>query len=253
MRGERENKCLNMVKDFLYKNNISFYCHNKSEIIKLISSVNKNPVDSEFPDFISKYCLIEHFQVTGSKETRKGAKHSINQNTFIKQVKTQTNIFYENINKTIASNKLVLQKSQATYNHYTYQNFEKSFKKNYEKHLKSLEKYNGKKDKVIFLIEYNGAPLTCVLNQKVIGFYKLSEDVNLLKYIYDFRDSIHYIIFIDGQHCQIIETELIDDLLKKIPQKIAFGSGRYIDSYVNIFFDCVDGSKEFLMEKISDE
>lgn len=253
MRGEKEARCLNMVKDFLFKNNISFYCDNKLEIIKLISSVKKNPVSSEFPDFISKHCLIEHFQVTSSKETRKGAEHCINQNKFLKDIKTQTNNFYEDMNKTMPTNKLVVQKSQATYNYYTYQNYEKSFKKNWEKHIKSLEKYNVKKDKAIFLIEYNGAPLTCIRNQKVPESYNFSEDVNLLEYIYGFRDRIHYVIFIDGQHCQIIETKLIDNLVKMIPKEIAFENGRYINHHVNVFFDCVDGSIEFLMEKTSDE
>lgn len=245
MRGEKEERCLNMVKDFLYKNNIYFFCDNKLEIIKLISSVKKNPASSEFPDFISKHCLIEHFQVTSSKETRKGAEHCINQNKFLKDIKTQTNNFYEDMNKTMPSNKLVVQKSQATYNYYTYQNYEKSFKKNWEKHIKSLEKYKEKKDKAIFLIEYKGAPLTCILNQKVLGSYKFCEDVNLLKYIYDFRDRIHYVIYIDDEHCQVIETNLIDNLVKIIPKEIVFGNGRYINRHVNIFFDCVYGNKEF--------
>lgn len=132
---------------------------------------------------------------------------------------------------------------------YNYDMYQKSFKKNWENHIDSLNKYNGKKDIGIFLIEYKGALLSKRRKEKVIGFYKLSEDNNFLRYMYSFKDKIHYVIFTDGQNCQVIETSLIPKLIKEVPEGISIGSGRYIHTNLNLFIDVVDIKQEFVMEK----
>ena len=67
--------------------------------------------------------------------------------------------------------------------------------------------------------------------------------------MYSFKDKIHYVIFTDGQNCQVIETNLIQKLIKEVPEGISIGSGRYIHTNSNLFIDVVDIKQEFVMEK----
>lgn len=48
----------------------------------LLRSASPNPELSQFPDFITKDGFIEHFQITSSITTKKGATHEKNINIF---------------------------------------------------------------------------------------------------------------------------------------------------------------------------
>ena len=48
----------------------------------LLRSANPNPEPSQFPDFITKDGFIEHFQITSSITTKKGATHEKNHQFF---------------------------------------------------------------------------------------------------------------------------------------------------------------------------
>ena len=67
--------------------------------------------------------------------------------------------------------------------------------------------------------------------------------------MYDFKYKIHYVIFTDRQNCQVIETKLIQKLIKEVSEVISIGSSRYILTNVNLFIDVVDIKQEFVMEK----
>ena len=250
MRGEREIDCLNYVKkSFLNNLNILLYCDNKDKIRNIILNAKPNINSSQFPDFVFENGFIEHFQVTGSKETKKGAEHNKNQSYFEKKGKDQLKRLENNIKNSTPFNKLLIETTKMINSEYNYDMYQKSFKKNWENHIESLNKYDGKKDVGIFLIEYKGALLPKKQKEEVLEFYKLSEDKNLLRYMYDFKYKIHYVIFTDRQNCQVIETKLIQKLIKEVPEVISIGSGRYIRTNVNLFIDVVDIKQEFVMEK----
>ena len=108
-----------------------------------------------------------------------------------------------------------------------------SFKQNWERHLESYQKYSGKKDIGIFMIEYPETALAMCENvygrwidgmaqgdmreQESFKDYRLSRDKALLNYMYDFRNEIKYVIFVNPQRVEVIRTENIPYLLQLMP------------------------------------
>lgn len=81
--------------------------------------------------------------------------------------------------------------------------------------MESYQKYSGKKDIGIFMIEYPETALAMCENvygrwidgmaqgdvreQESFKDYRLSRDKALLNYMYDFRNEIKYVIFVNPQ------------------------------------------------------
>ena len=82
MARKNEKECLEALKNaFLGKTNIKIHanCELKS-ISQFIFSAQPNKNDNDFPDFVFDGGGIEHFQLTSSKETRKGSSFKIEEN-----------------------------------------------------------------------------------------------------------------------------------------------------------------------------
>ena len=108
-----------------------------------------------------------------------------------------------------------------------------SFKQNWKRHLESYKKYLSKKDIGIFMIEYPEIALAMCENvygdwidgmaqgdmreQENFQDYRLSRDKELLKYIYDFKSVIKYVIFVNSVRCEVIRTENIPYLIRLMP------------------------------------
>ena len=87
-----------------------------------------------------------------------------------------------------------------------------SFKSNFENHLLSAHKYTGNNLHGIFLIEYADSAL-CMTKKYASDLmldvsygdlltrenpaYRLSRDIDLLKYIYEKRNEIEFVIFVN--------------------------------------------------------
>ena len=71
----------------------------------------------------------------------------------------------------------------------SYEYYEKSFKKNFEHHIESLERYTGAKSVGIFLVEQSGSPITILKDNKFADFYHLQMDASLLDYLYQYKDK----------------------------------------------------------------
>src|SRR5699024_3694116 len=100
---------------------------------------------------------------------------------------------------------------------YSYEMYEKSFRKNWQHHIDSLEKYTGCREVGIFLISYQGAPLKMMRQGVFFGFYQLHQDARMLRYIEQYQDKLSYVIFEDGQNCEVIELEKIPALIEGVP------------------------------------
>ncbi len=269
MRGEKEWRCFERIKKEMFyedqtpildldgytafdKDEVSFlkeatwYCNpdfNKNyfgllgeerrEFANIIRTANPNPSESEFPDFIFKNGFIEHFQITSSRSTRKGATHTRKRSDFQRQMKEEADTLKEAWNKVPCLDKI---RSKS----WTFQNPEHShsflidsFKCNWEHHLESLKKYSGKKEIGIFLIEYpevalemceaiyedwiNGMSQGDLRDQQSFKEFRLSRDKVLLEYMYDFKDEIKYVIFQNSVRCEVVRTENIPYLLRLMP------------------------------------
>ena len=156
MKGEKEQKCFEVVKnDFMKEYPTRFFGLNCEEIknIKVLFATAKiNEKISEFPDIILNDGFIEHFQITSSKENKKGAVHIKELTDFKSRIrKEMTEI---QVNRDFSEKHWTM-----PYSEHSYENLVRSFKKNWNNHIESFEKYKGKKDISIFMIQYSDMAL----------------------------------------------------------------------------------------------
>ena len=74
MRGDSEQKCLNIILNDREKNNPRKYFglleNDIEEVINSLKKAKPNEKLSDFPDFIFDNGFIEHFKVTSSKTNK---------------------------------------------------------------------------------------------------------------------------------------------------------------------------------------
>ena len=243
MRGEEEISCLTWVKQNLYGNSVQYYCDDLQRIIRILKSAEPNPAQSSFPDFLFEDGFIEHFQITASKETRKGALHKQTQAQFHNEVKQRFQILCNDLNSAPPSNSLSRETAEMKALPYSYEMYEASFKKNWHHHIKSLNKYTGSGEIGIFLIEYQGPLFKLIRDGKLAGFYKFHEDASMLRYIAEYQNKLSYMIYKHLSDCEIIEMKNIPALIEQAPHDIQYEPGRWKEVHINMAVDImIDGS-----------
>lgn len=237
MKGEKEQKCFEVVKnDFMKEYPTRFFGLNCEEIknIKVLFATAKiNEKISEFPDIILNDGFIEHFQITSSKENKKGAVHIKELTDFKSRIrKEMTEI---QVNRDFSEKHWTM-----PYSEHSYENLVSSFKKNWNNHIESFEKYKGKKDISIFMIQYSDMALEMYENvyenwidgmsngdlrkTEKLNCYRMSRDKKILKHMYEFKDKIKYVIFVYGEKCEVIKLENIPYILGLIPWNYVIAS-----------------------------
>lgn len=274
MRGEKEQQCLNIIREAIFTNKGQTIYHpftgktyqevsdkefeeeqiwftscectknyfglckeDRNEIEQILRMAKPNTNLNDFPDFVFNKGFIEHFQITSSQINKKGAVHIRKQSDFQRKVGNEI----EKLEKkwdTEPSFDKVRSESWIFQNPvHSYDFLIKSFKHNWEHHMKSYKNYSGEKQVGIFMIEYtemalamtedvycdwiNGMSNGDMREPEKYKEYRLSRDKTLLEYIYQFRNEIKYIIFINYSRYEIICTENIPYLIKLMPWKYA--------------------------------
>ena len=236
-RGEQEQKCIDFVRKQLEENKFNSLLPNKDiDIIRQIFHIAKpNSHLSEFPDFIFENGFIEHFEVTSSKETNKGAKVKAAESAFERE---NENIFEDmQKNPPIFDSPITLttQMREMDCPICSYGDYVTSFKKNWEHHIESFDKYNGNKEIGIFLIQQTGAPIVVKRNGTFSEFYHLQMDLDLLSYMEYYSNKIHYVIYCHQEFCDIIS--LIDLPKSNYMQNITFDVGRLRETRLFLLAD----------------
>ena len=238
MVGEKEQRCLNTVIRSLksegsLKKYFGLLKDDIDEINDILKTAESNEKLSEFPDFVFKNGFIEHFQITSSKTNKDGAKQLEELSRFKNKVEKATQRLEEEWNDNPDCNKIRSESWAMKYPEHSYKYLCKSFKRNWENHIASYNKYKGNKQIGIFMVEYSDLVLTmyenvytdwinCMTNgdfrePEKVKFYRLTRDKNLLEYIYSFKEDIKYVFFVYGKDCEIIKLESIPYLLKLMP------------------------------------
>lgn len=250
MRGQKEAEDLNVVKEKLLqkdktgkfeeklnsdvnKHLFGLLPEDSEELASILLNAKPNNNSSEFPDFIFEKGFIEHFQITSSKETRKGAKQKIESVKFEKKVEKENKEFEDFCNSNPDFNNCRTKSWEMNNSELSYDYLVKSFKKNLEKHLKSMEKYEGEKEIPVFLVVLSNSALGMFENKfyewknfmyhgdfklgENFKYYRVSRDKNLLNYLYELKDNIKYFIFLNQNCIEIIKTENIYYFLNLLP------------------------------------
>ena len=271
MRGDKESACLDRIKTALfykegkpicnpvsgqtafnetddtfllccslyYNSDFLINCFGLSgkdipEFVNIIRTAKPNPSNSDFPDFIFDSGYIEHFQITSSKENKKGAMQIKKEREFFRKVESESNKAIEEWNSAEPSYEKIRSK---TFKHddpdHNYPFLVQSFKQNWEHHIDSSRKYNGAKNIGVFMIEYQEQNLAMKektpnslrkdiflgdLYIEKFKEYRLSRDKDFLKYINDYRNEIKYVIFLNSKRYEIIKTENIPFLIQLMPR-----------------------------------
>ncbi len=242
MRGESEQRCLDVVKE-KYNGECRFAMSNEDDLIikGALTNAKPNPQSSSFPDFIFEGGFIEHYQVTSSHENRKGStmqrENSELKRDFDKKMEEAT----ENLQPDYITIQSV-SSSNLWHEQHSYSNFSYSFRKNFENHLESARKYSGNKEHGIFLIEYSDAALrmskryaTDLMTEVSYGdlltkenpTYRLSRDIDLLTFIYDKSDEIEFVIFVNengvyGTWIDVIKSANALEIIKLLHEGYKF-------------------------------
>ncbi|MFS7394581.1 hypothetical protein AB6888_17270 [Carnobacterium maltaromaticum] len=229
-QDEIENHCMERLKKNISSDNSYGFSVDEFLLFEdIFETIGKNKNSNKFPDFILQEGFVEHFVVTSSQENKKGASHKIAEVNYLKENKKIVEQLSPD--RETYSNKM-------NYEGHSYANLQNSFKKNWNKHIQSLQKYNGEQKIGIFLIEYldHMALAMCEMSledkpkitsgdydirQEKTHDYRLSRDKKMLDWISTFDDKIDFVVFMTQEHVEIIKLSGISDLQTLLPYEYA--------------------------------
>ena len=237
MQKQQEKECFEQVKKLAKDKK-------DTRLLSFLNKATENSGSSLFPDFLFDGGFIEHFQVSAANENKKGSAHNIAVNDFEREsneaFEKEKNAFLQSPprkNPIMGTCDVTIVKREMACPEYSYENFVKSFKRNFNKHIMSLQKYTGEKSIGIFLIKLAGTNLTIIQNNCFRAFYRLAVDRELLTYINQYAGYLKFIIFINADRYEILELNEIPKLLSNIPQGLTFGVSRYRNQKLDLSID----------------
>lgn len=206
MRGDKEKECLYLLQKSLKngEEKVTFYgCSNDEvEAIKIaIFEAAENLDTNAFPDFVFEGGFIEHFQITSSKETKKGSHHKKKNTELDRDFHVKMKEQYESLGTNNEETKLTETHELSGHRH-SY--LLESLSKNCAKHLGSLGTSNLKNNKFsFFMIQYTDGLLEVKnINEEDLkhrsGFtpYYPHLDKQVLKLIQELSNRISHVIFV---------------------------------------------------------
>ncbi len=221
------------VNSDCYKSYFGLLEGDRAEFENVLRIAKNNPNLSLFPDFVFDNGFIEHFQITSSRTNRKGSVHKKEESTFISTVESETEKIMQEWNETPNFDEVRSKSWTHTNPEHTHEFLVNSFENNWEHHLESCNKYTGSKEIGIFMIEYSEFALSMcedvyhdwidgmsqgdMREQEKFRCYRLSRDKQLLNYMYQFKEVIKYVIFINCEGFEVIRLENIPYLLNLLP------------------------------------
>ena len=237
MRGDKEQQCLDIIKnDKKIEDSRKYFCCSEEdvkEIVQAVKNAEQNNQLSCFPDFIFPDGFIEHFKITSAKTNKKGSIHAKQESEFKRKVKIESMRMKEKWSQDLNNEQIHSQSWAMKYPEHNYDHLYQSFIQNWQKHIQSMNKYNGNKDISIFMIEYSDSALEMYENvfedwvdgmsngdmrePERVETYRITRDKKILKFLYNNRDSIKYVIFVYEKKYEIIKLANIQYLLKLMP------------------------------------
>lgn len=242
MRGEKEQRCLDIVKAKI-NDDCCFAMSQEDDLIlkNALDNANPNPDSNAFPDFIYEEGFIEHFQVTSSYENRKGSTIERENG----ELKRDFNRKLMEATKDLPSDCITIQSVSSHdlwHSQHSYEYFVESFRSNFENHILKMHKYSGNNMHGIFLIEYTDSALRMTkkyaydlmhgvsygdILTREDPSYRLSRDIELLKFIYGKRNEIEFVIFVNengfhGTWIDVIKTANALEIIKLLHEGYDF-------------------------------
>lgn len=207
-----------------------------NQVVHILKTTHRNDNQNIFPDFLFDGGIIEHFEVTASRESRKGSSYKIKEILY----KQESDDYFKEMDckhekESYHSGIVTVEKCEHIFDDFSYQWFKQSFEKNMKHHLDSLRKSLFKNSKVVFLIQVKSGRL-CIYEDDVFNrFYRLCEDRSLLQLLKEEAKDVDYIFFHNNDAFEIIDLSKIDILIEYAKASLDVRKGRsvFLDFKVN--------------------
>lgn len=239
MSRQQELELLSQLKNFVYdKNKIASCNGNYFYLIDFINSAKSNPAKNDFPDFICSDGIMEHFAITSSQEDKKGssfkrqeASNDQKTNDYFDKEKKE---YFKSIYKPRSFSAYT---TKAIYKVFSYDDFKKSFKANFQNHVESLHKSGYKNIKVAFFIEQQGAKLEIYENERFNRFYLLCEDRSMVEFLKDYSSEIDFVFFLAVDTVELIDLSNIDNIIASAKNNLNVKPGKYVKTSILLKID----------------
>lgn len=252
-RGEKELRCLDKVQSFVFPNSriptvegadmsllhssvFGFSLEDWQGFCGVLVAAEPNSNSNEFPDFISGDSLLEHFEISGTQEGRKGSTFKRKHEPFLKLVR-------EEVDAAMASDEPESTTRAFRYPGLTYLHLLDSLERNLISHIESLDTFvaSHKVTTSVFIIEHQECGLGMFENTyadvgegRVFGDmrkpqkfenYRLSRDGQALKLLYGFSSKLDIVIFVGADSIEVIKLNEIPNMLKLMPWPFVVAAG----------------------------
>lgn len=216
--------------------------NNDDEIIlNAFKKAKRNEEKTKFPDFVFNSGFIEHFEITSSKQGKKGSKQKEEDAKEKREYREEIQDFLNKKPEKLCSPETYSYTYQRKSKH-SHENLINSLKKNIEKHNNSQKKYVGSKDVKIYLIHYSDVALTTFekLSKEDINLdheqissneYLIQYDKEALNALYFNKEYIDYVVFITCFDYRVIKVSKIPELVEKINGEFMFMAGYSMSFY----------------------
>lgn len=228
MSKETEKECLN----FLQSSDLYIWTQTIEEasmVIDFLNSLRPNPEENDFPDFIGSDGFVEHFQITGSRETNAGSAQCKIQGNMRNKFKK----FHDAVTNSGEVNKFYsfsiseyIPKSSHVY-------VKRSIQRNWNNHICSFLKYVSDVQFRMFMLDARNIvslamveeiPISVQILTQVnpihISDYWLLADKDMMQWIFKNAKGINYIIFINIARCDVIPVKHLPILASSLPYNV---------------------------------
>lgn len=214
------------------------FCNVNSEVINnIFSSISPNNNENDFPDFIFNDGILEIYEVTSAKETRKGSnykqEYEKNERNNKKRKENTVNTFLKSM---YIPHTISVTNYENSYSDFTYENFIISLEKNTKNHINSLEKYDHCNKLVVFLMNYNGGNMFTMKNNVVDQIYSLHRDKKSLQILKEYKNSVDVFIFVMNDAIEIIDMKTIEELIS-LSKNLNYVCGRNKNIEISLYID----------------
>ena len=253
-RGHKELRCLERVRKKVFANaDISsaedanvfvfgFTLEDWKLLCEILASAKPNDNLNEFPDFKNNDSIIEHFEISASKEGKKGSVFKQKHEPFLKSM-------HEDVANAMAVKEAQIVNQSFAYPDLCHQYLLKSLDKNLEHHIRSLESYATRHDVLmsIFVIEHQEHGLFMTENiyieageDRVFGDmrprqeynnYRMSRDREALEILATHESLLDFVIFVGVEYIEFIRLSEIPNMLKLMPWPFVVAAGPTIEKH----------------------
>ena len=258
-QAAHERCVLQIAKHFVDTADIrSFYGFSQSDIEALKESFRDLDQNSEtkFPDFSNSHACVELFAVSSSECIRHGGPTQMMQDGKLRdQIKRDDSVAMEEGNQSVRSYARI-------HPNHSYNNFCKSFRKGFDKHLKSLQEAERDFATVVFVVEYPECDLECAFmpdvdincdgltmgdlapvyaDGKTHGLYRLSRDRENLLWLANNASAVDYVVFIGVGRAEAINIHEAGTVAAFLPWRLLAIGNISITLAESSFMPCIVG------------